>query len=86
MGKSYTLCLYIAGSTSAGKQSVRDVKRVLKKSSLDYTLEVVDILKNPQMALKNGVVATPTLIKTQPLPVQHIVGRIDNVLDLEALK
>lgn len=40
----------------------------------DYELTVCDVLKDPQIAEKEKVLATPTLVLLSPSPSRRIVG------------
>jgi len=67
-------------------QMVAELKRVLDGKYKDgYTLEVIDILNNPDLAEKNNIMATPTLVKSEPLPSKRLVGDFSNgekIIDL----
>ena len=39
-----------------------------------YALKVIDVLKNPQLAEEDKILATPTLSKILPPPVRRIIG------------
>ena len=41
-----------------------------------FTLDVIDILKNPEMTVQDEIMASPTLIRLKPLPVKRIVGSL----------
>jgi len=50
-----------------------------------YEIEVVDVLKDPMVALNDSVLMTPTLVKLSPPPVRRIVGSLSQmqaVLDI----
>ena len=44
----------------------------------NYTLEIVDCVAEPQRALDDGIIVTPTLLKTSPHPAQTIVGALSD--------
>ncbi len=39
-----------------------------------YTLEVIDVFENTEMAESDGILATPTLIKISPGPRKRVIG------------
>lgn len=39
-----------------------------------YKLQVTDVTVRPEVAVQANVLATPTLIKSRPQPVQRVVG------------
>jgi hypothetical protein len=41
-----------------------------------YSLDVVDVMDNPHLAVMSGVVSTPTLLRVKPLPSRYISGDI----------
>ncbi|MGB3206421.1 MAG: circadian clock protein KaiB, partial [Crinalium sp.] len=43
-----------------------------------YALKVIDVLKNPQLAEEDKILATPTLAKILPPPVRKIIGDLSD--------
>ncbi len=43
-----------------------------------YTIEVIDLLKSPQLAKGDQIVAVPTLVRKLPQPVRRIIGDLSN--------
>jgi len=43
-----------------------------------YRVEVVDLLKNPQLAAGDQIVAVPTLVRRLPPPLKRIIGDLSN--------
>lgn len=41
-----------------------------------HEIEIIDVLLEPQRALKDGIFMTPTLVKLQPVPMRRIVGTL----------
>ena len=70
---------YVAGQTEKSL-TVAD----LLKSCLDdmlenqYSLEVIDLLLNPELAVVDNIFATPTFLKTEPLPIMSVIGNLNN--------
>ena len=44
----------------------------------EYHIEVVDLLKNPQLAKGDQILALPTLVRSLPEPVRKIIGDLSN--------
>lgn len=87
----YYLRLYIAGTTIQSIYALENIKRVCEEYLLGrYTLEVIDIYQQPELAKPENIIAVPTLIKTLPPPLQRIIGDLSKTerilvgLDLEA--
>jgi circadian clock protein KaiB len=73
----YVLELFVSGMTWRSIKTVRNVKCVLEQELPgNYTLEVVDVFKNPEYTKKEQIMVTPTLIKKFPLPTKKIMGNI----------
>jgi circadian clock protein KaiB len=43
-----------------------------------YRTEVIDLLKNPQLAAGDQILATPTLVRTLPRPIKTVIGDLSN--------
>jgi len=77
--------LYVAGVDLLGNRAIKNMKLFCEKNFINnYNLEIVDIEKNPEMAIKNRINAIPTLIKIKPLPEVRIIGDLAEVDQLAA--
>jgi circadian clock protein KaiB len=77
--KKYELRLYIAGNTSKSVTALRNLKRYCEEHLKDqYTIEIIDLLINPQLAEGDQILAVPTLVKKVPEPVRKIIGDLSN--------
>ncbi|HLN90227.1 MAG TPA: circadian clock KaiB family protein, partial [Patescibacteria group bacterium] len=45
-----------------------------------YRIEVVDLLKNPQLAQGDQILAIPTLVRKLPEPIKKIIGDLSDTL------
>ena len=43
-----------------------------------FRIEVVDLLKNPQLAKGDQILAVPTLVRKLPVPIRKIIGDLSN--------
>ena len=87
--KTYVLKLYVAGNTPNLVRALKILKNILEQEFQGvYALKVIDVLKNPQLAEEDKILATPTLSKILPPPVRKIIGDLSDrervliVLDL----
>ena len=85
------LRLFVAGSTPKSMRAVSNLRAILDAHIPEgYNLEVVDLYQQPELAKKYGLLAAPTALKTDPLPVRRIIGdmsdeaRVLAALDLVA--
>lgn len=75
----YELRLYIAGQTAKSATALRNLKKYCEEHLLDqYSIEIIDLLKNPQLAEGDQILAIPTLVKKVPEPVRKIIGDLSN--------
>ena len=75
----YCLHLYIAGTTVKSLRAIETIKSICEDYfPKRYTLEVIDIYQQPERIKQAQIFATPTLIKTLPLPLQQIIGDMSN--------
>ncbi len=77
--KTYILKLYVAGNTPNSMRALNTLREILKTEFKGvYALKVIDILKNPQLAEEDKILATPTLAKILPPPVRRIIGDLSD--------
>jgi circadian clock protein KaiB len=76
----WELRLYIARHTPKSLAALANLKRICEKHLAGrYRIEVIDLLKNPQLARGDQILAIPTLVRTLPEPVKKIIGDLSNV-------
>lgn len=77
--KTYVLKLYVAGNTPNSVKALKTLKDILEQEFQGvYALKVIDVLKNPQLAEEDKILATPTLAKVLPPPVRKIIGDLSD--------
>ena len=77
--KTYVLKLYVAGNTPSSIRALKTLNEILEKDFQGvYALKVIDVLKNPQLAEEDKILATPTLAKILPPPVRKIIGDLSD--------
>jgi circadian clock protein KaiB len=71
----WNLRLYVAGQTPRSIAAFANLKRLCEEHlSGRYNIEVVDLVKHPQLAAGDQIVAIPTLVRKLPEPLRKIVG------------
>ncbi len=79
MGKKYELRLYIAGKTQKSITALNNLKKYCKEHlEGQYSIQVIDLLEQPQLAEGDQILAIPTLVKKVPEPVRKIIGDLSN--------
>jgi circadian clock protein KaiB len=78
-GVAFDLKLYVAGQTPRSLQAFANLKRICEEQIPGrYRIHVIDLLKNPQLARGDQILAIPTLVRTLPEPVRKIIGDLSN--------
>jgi circadian clock protein KaiB len=71
----WNLRLYVAGQTPRSIAAFANLKRLCEEHlSGRHNIEVVDLVKHPQLAAGDQIVAIPTLVRKLPEPLRKIVG------------
>lgn len=73
------LRLYIAASAPNSQRAESNLRELLSRAGIEeFSLEIIDCIRDPLRALGDGVVVTPTLIKASPEPARSIVGTLSD--------
>jgi circadian clock protein KaiB len=76
---TWELRLYVAGQTAKSLQAFANLKRICEEHlGCKYRIEVVDLMKNPELAKGDQIFALPTLVRKLPEPVRKIIGDLSN--------
>lgn len=77
--QTWELKLYIAGKTTKSVTALRNLKKYCEQHVKGkYKIEVIDLLKKPQLAEGDQIFAVPTLVKKIPEPIRKIIGDLSN--------
>ena len=75
----WKLRLYVAGQTPKSLTAFSNLKRLCEERLQGrYTIEVIDLLKTPQLAEDDQILALPTLVRKLPEPIRKIIGDLSN--------
>ncbi|ACS42129.1 MULTISPECIES: circadian clock KaiB family protein [Methylorubrum] len=75
----YHLRLYVAGQTAKSLTAMANLKRFCEEHLAGhYDIEVIDLMKNPQLAAGDQILAIPTLVRRLPAPLKRIIGDLSN--------
>lgn len=78
-GRKYVLKLYVTGQTTNSVRAIQNLKKILAGELKGvYELRILDVLKNPQLAEDEKILATPTLSRVLPLPIKRIIGDLSD--------
>jgi circadian clock protein KaiB len=83
-GARYSFRLYVTGASPGSSRAIAFIKAFCEQFLKGrYLLEVVDVYQQPALADEERILATPTLVRTSPLPLRRVVG---NLTDLHKLQ
>ena len=75
----WILRLYVAGQSARSSAAQRNLEAICEEHLAGrYRIEVIDLLKQPQLARGDQIVAVPTLVRHLPPPVKKIIGDLSN--------
>ena len=75
----YNLRRYVAGQTPKSLAALANLKTLCETHLPGrYTIEVIDLMKDPALAQRDQIVAIPTLIRQLPEPLKRIIGDLSN--------
>lgn len=75
----WNLRLYVAGQTQKSITAFANLKKICEEHLAGkYSIEVIDLLKKPQLAKGDQIVAIPTLVRKLPAPLKKIIGDLAN--------
>jgi circadian clock protein KaiB len=76
---NWILRLYVAGQTPKALTAFTNLKKICEKQLKGkYSIEVIDLLINPQLGSEDQILAIPTLVRKLPVPVRKIIGDLSN--------
>lgn len=76
---AWELRLYVAGSTPRSVTALANLERICEQHLKGmYRIEVIDVLRKPQLARGDQIFALPTLVRKLPEPVKKIIGDLSN--------
>ena len=75
----YLLRLFVTSASSRTVTAIANLRRICEQELQgQYELEIIDVLEYPELAENEKILATPTLIKSLPLPLRRVIGDLSN--------
>ena len=76
----YVLRLCVAGATPRSAEAIRNVTALCEKHLKGrYKLDIIDLYQHPILAVEEGVIAAPTLVKKLPMPLRRLIGDMSDL-------
>jgi len=75
----WILRLYVAGQSARSAAALHNLEAICEQHLAGrYRIELIDLLKQPQLARGDQIVAVPTLVRHLPPPMKKIIGDLSN--------
>jgi circadian clock protein KaiB len=75
----YVLQLYITGASPNSTRAVSNIKNICEQHLKGrYTLEIIDVYQQADMAQAKQILALPLLIKLAPSPQKRLIGNMSD--------
>lgn len=73
------LRLYVTGVTPHSRRALANIKEICDKNFRGrYALEIIDLYQHPELTRTEQIIASPTLVKSRPLPLCRFVGDLSD--------
>lgn len=71
--------LYVAGDSPNSTKAVANLRAALSELACSrHELEIIDVLQAPERGPQDGVLVTPMLVRSFPLPERRILGNLSD--------
>lgn len=77
--EQWELRLYVAGQTPKSLTAFSNLKQYCEEHLKGkYRIQIIDLVKKPQLAKDHQILAIPTLVRQVPTPIRKIIGDLSN--------
>lgn len=71
----YVLRLFVTGASTNSVRAISNIREICEKYLDDkYSLEIIDVYQQKEIAEKEQIIALPLLIKSFPFPERRMIG------------
>jgi len=75
----YVLCLFVTGATPNSMRAITNIKEICEEHLKgNYSLEIIDVYQQADIAKREQLVALPMLLRKQPLPEKRLIGDLSD--------
>jgi len=79
VNETFELRLYVAGQTPKALRAFSNLRKICDEHLAGrYSIEVIDLLEDPQLGRGDQILALPTLVRRLPAPIKKIIGDLSN--------
>ena len=76
---TYLLRLFVTGASARTATAIANLQRICEQELEGrYEIQIIDVLEFPELAENERILATPTLLKTLPLPLRRVIGDLSD--------
>lgn len=73
--KEWDIRIYVAGETPKSRDAIANLRKVCEEYLKGrYSIEVIDLMKHPQLAAEEQIFAVPTVVRRLPEPLKKLIG------------
>ena len=90
---TYLLRLFVTGASPRTATAIANLQRICEQELEGrYEIQIIDVLEFPELAENERILATPTLLKTLPLPLRRVIGDLSDTervllgLDVQSMR
>ena len=77
--REFLLRLYVAGQSARSTAALDNLHAICEEHLAGrYQIELIDLLKQPQLARGDQIIAVPTLVRRLPPPMKKIIGDLSS--------
>jgi len=77
--KPWQLRLYVTDQTPRSRSAIANLTKICESHLKGrYRITVIDLLKHPQLAKGDQILAVPTVVRKLPGPVRIIIGTLSD--------
>ena len=67
--------LYVAGGSDENVSVINNLRSICAAFlGNDYNIEIIDLVKNPELSRHHRILAVPTVVRSSPLPERRVIG------------
>ena len=71
--------MFVTGASARSSTAIANLRRICEQElEGQYELEIIDVQEFPELAEDEKILATPTLIKSLPLPLRRVIGDLSD--------
>ena len=77
--REFLLRLYVAGQSARSTAALNNLQAICEEHLAGrYQIQLIDLLKHPQLARGDQIIAGPTLVRRLPPPMKKIIGDLSD--------